>query len=223
MGFPNAGKSTLLKAISRANPKIADYAFTTLSPNIGMIEFERSFRKIKCTDLPGLIEDAHMNAGLGHEFLCHIERTKYLMFVVDPLGFQYSPNSPNRNAIETLFLLFKELEHYDSAMVEKPCLIVITKLDKKGGKLKYRDFLIDLKEAVKSKFQNLDPQFRPISTILFQDIIGISSASGLNIEYLKDRLKKLVFESDSNNRFIYNKRKSMLQIIDSKLEKIQYS
>lgn len=85
VGFPNAGKSTLLKAISRARPKIASYPFTTIQPNLGICEF-KDMRRMSLADLPGLIEGASYNLGMGHKFLKHVERTRMLLFVVDVNG-----------------------------------------------------------------------------------------------------------------------------------------
>lgn len=128
LGFPNAGKSTLLKACSRANPKIAAYPFTTIKPNIGILEYE-DFRKISMADLPGLIEGAHANFGMGHQFLRHIERTELVLMVVAVDGFQLGLQHPKRSAIETIMLLNKELELYNPDYLDKPMALVINKMD----------------------------------------------------------------------------------------------
>lgn len=106
VGFPNAGKSSLLTVVSHASPQIANYAFTTLRPEIGKVVYE-DHKQISMADLPGLIEGAHLNKGMGHKFLKHVERTKQLLFVVDVCGFQLASKTPFRSAFETVQLLTK--------------------------------------------------------------------------------------------------------------------
>jgi len=122
VGYPNAGKSTLLTAISHARPKIAPYPFTTLHPQIGIVEYPDFFRLTVC-DVPGLIEGAHRNVGLGHEFLRHIERCKILVLLLDMAG------TDNRAPWDDYKNLLQELEFYDPTLLEKPRLVVANKMD----------------------------------------------------------------------------------------------
>jgi GTP-binding protein len=122
VGYPNAGKSTLLTAISKARPKVAPYPFTTLHPQIGIVEYADWHRLTVC-DVPGLIEGAHMNVGLGHAFLRHIKRCKVLVILLDMAG------TDNRAPWDDYKSLLKELDLYDPAMLEKPRLVVANKMD----------------------------------------------------------------------------------------------
>jgi len=122
VGYPNAGKSTLLAAISRARPKIAPYPFTTLHPQIGIVEYA-DWKRLTVCDVPGLIEGAHNNVGLGHEFLRHIQRCKILVLLLDMAG------TDNRHPWDDYKQLLKELELYDPALLEKPRLVVANKMD----------------------------------------------------------------------------------------------
>jgi GTP-binding protein len=122
VGYPNAGKSTLLTAISKARPKIARYPFTTLHPQIGIVEYPDFFRLTVC-DVPGLIEGAHKNVGLGHSFLRHIERCKILVMLLDMAG------TDNRAPWDDYKSLLTELELYDPALLERPRLVVANKMD----------------------------------------------------------------------------------------------
>ena len=123
VGYPNAGKSTLLTAISRARPKVAPYPFTTLHPQIGIVEYEKDFKRLTVCDVPGLIEGAHMNVGLGHEFLRHIERCKILVLLLDMAG------TDGRKPWDDYKQLLKELELYNPALLEKEQLVVANKMD----------------------------------------------------------------------------------------------
>ncbi len=122
VGYPNAGKSTLLTAISKARPKVAPYPFTTLHPQIGIVEYADLQRLTVC-DVPGLIEGAHKNVGLGHAFLRHIERCKIIVLLLDMAG------TDNRAPWDDYKQLLKELELYDPALLEKPRLVVANKMD----------------------------------------------------------------------------------------------
>lgn len=122
VGYPNAGKSTLLTAISKARPKVAPYPFTTLHPQIGIVEYPDFFRLTVC-DVPGLIEGAHRNVGLGQAFLRHIERCKFLVLLLDMAG------TDAREPWDDYAQLLNELGLYDPALLEKPRLVVANKMD----------------------------------------------------------------------------------------------
>lgn len=122
VGYPNAGKSTLLGKISAAHPKVAPYPFTTLRPSVGVVELD-DYRRATIADIPGLIEGAHRDVGLGHDFLRHITRCRYLLFVVDIAG------SEGRHPIEDLQSLRREIDLYDARLSQRPWCIVANKMD----------------------------------------------------------------------------------------------
>ena len=122
VGYPNAGKSTLLTAISKARPKVAPYPFTTLHPQIGIVEYPDFFRLTVC-DVPGLIEGAHRNVGLGFKFLRHIRRCKVLVLLLDMAG------QDGRQPWDDYKKILQELELYDPAFLKKPRLVVANKMD----------------------------------------------------------------------------------------------
>jgi len=133
VGYPNAGKSTLLTAISHARPKIAPYPFTTLHPQIGIVEYP-DFHRLTVCDVPGMIEGAHRNAGLGHAFLRHIERCKILVLLLDMAG------ADGRAPWEDYKNLLRELELYDPALLEKPRLVVANKMDEPAAEENLKKF-----------------------------------------------------------------------------------
>jgi GTP-binding protein len=133
VGYPNAGKSTLLKAISHARPKIAPYPFTTLHPQVGIVEY-KDYKRLTVCDVPGLIEGAHNNVGLGHAFLRHIERCKVLVLVLDMAG------TDARLPWDDYKQLLTELELYDPALIKKPRLVAGNKMDEPAAEKNLKEF-----------------------------------------------------------------------------------
>ena len=139
VGFPNAGKSSLLSLMSRASPKIAPYPFTTLSPNLGTVDVRSGpsdspeLQSVKIADIPGLVEDAHLDRGMGHEFLKHIERTKALLFVIDSTCDNWDTRRVDLSVLsiqEILKTLRTEIALYDEILKSKPWGVVCNKVDK---------------------------------------------------------------------------------------------
>jgi GTP-binding protein len=148
VGFPNAGKSTLITKISAARPKIADYPFTTLVPNLGVVEVAPG-ETFVVADIPGLISGAHQGAGLGHEFLRHIERTRVLVFVLDCSGLA------ERDPVADYETLLQELRLYRPDLLERPRLIAANKIDAPGA----AEIITGLREHI------IDTEVFPISAL----------------------------------------------------------
>ena len=134
VGFPNAGKSTLLNVMSNATPKIDSYPFTTLVPTVGVIDYPDDFKTLTMADVPGLIEGAAENRGLGHRFLRHVERCKLLLFLLDLAA------TDGRNPCDDFEHLQKELLEYDPALAEKPFLVVGNKIDEEEADQYVKEF-----------------------------------------------------------------------------------
>jgi len=126
LGKPNAGKSTLLSRVSRARPEIADYPFTTKIPNLGIIQIDLD-RTMVMADIPGLIEGAHAGVGLGHDFLRHVERTRVLVHLVEPLPMD------GTNPIENYLTLRQELKLYDADLANRPEIVAVSKAELPGA------------------------------------------------------------------------------------------
>ncbi|WP_240376448.1 GTPase ObgE [Bacillus piscicola] len=142
VGFPSVGKSTLLSVVSAARPKIADYHFTTLSPNLGVVAVEDG-RSFVMADLPGLIEGAHEGIGLGHQFLRHIERTRVIIHVIDMSGLE------GRDPFDDYEKINEELRQYNLRLLERPQVIVANKMDMPGSDERLREFKKSIPEGVK--------------------------------------------------------------------------
>jgi GTP-binding protein len=166
VGMPNAGKSTLLAALTRATPKIGDYPFTTLSPQLGIAELD-AMRRLVVADIPGLIEGASEGLGLGHDFLRHIERTKTIVHLLDAVPADGSDPAQNYRTIR------KELGEYSQALADKPELIVLNKID-----------LLDEDER-RTTMNELCEQLHLCPD---HDVMAISGAARENLKPLLDRL-----------------------------------
>jgi len=164
VGFPNAGKSTLLAALTAAKPKIADYEFTTLKPNLGIVQY-RDFKSFVIADIPGIIEGAAEGKGLGHYFLRHIERNATLLFLIP---------ADSKDISREFEILLNELRKYNPELLDKQRLVAISKSD-----------MLD-EELMEEMRRELDQDFEKGSYLF------ISSVSGLGLQPLKDRLWKLL-------------------------------
>lgn len=174
VGFPSVGKSTLLSITSKAKPKIADYHFTTLVPNLGVVE-TKDHKSFVMADLPGLIEGASQGVGLGHQFLRHIERTKVIVHVIDMSA------TDGRNPYEDYKIINKELEEYNMRLLERPQVVVANKMDMPDSK----ENLIKFKEELKKSGEEVD-------------IIEISAFTRENIDKLLYTISDILENTDPN-------------------------
>lgn len=168
VGFPNSGKSTLISKLSAARPKIADYPFTTLEPNLGIVKY-KDFQSFTVADIPGIIEGASQGKGLGHQFLRHIERTRIILFLIEVTS---------ENLAKDFEILFNELKNYSPKLIQKNMLVALSKTD-----------LIEtekVKEATQNKFKGI------------QEIpIVFSSVTGFGLNNLLDILWKNLENMDN--------------------------
>ncbi|HHW07687.1 MAG TPA: GTPase ObgE [Clostridia bacterium] len=167
LGFPNAGKSTLISRISAARPKIADYPFTTLTPNLGVVNLEEG-RSFVVADIPGLIEGAHQGAGLGHDFLRHLERTRVLIHLVDLANWEREP-------IEAYQIINRELELYSRELSRKPQIVAANKID-----------LPEARERLDGFVQALGPGVT---------VVPISAVTGEGVQELLHQVARLLEET----------------------------
>jgi GTP-binding protein len=167
VGYPNAGKSTLLSVVSAAKPEIANYAFTTLVPNLGIVEY-RNYQSFIMADIPGIIEGAHEGKGIGHRFLRHIERNSCLLFMV-PID--------SKDIVEEFGILENELKQFNPELLDKKRFLAITKCD-----------MLD-DELIEAQRQELKGKLPKDVNFMF-----ISSISGKGITELKDELWKIINE-----------------------------
>lgn len=172
VGFPNAGKSTFISAISAARPKVADYPFTTLIPNLGVVK-PRNDKPFVVADIPGLIEGAHQGRGLGIKFLKHIERARVLAMLIDPL--QIDDQGEAVPVAKSYQILADELRHFSEALADKPRLVLLTKLDAIGDREALAQACAELPD------RNLE-------------IVPVSSISGEGVDTAISSLSRMIKE-----------------------------
>ncbi len=172
VGFPNVGKSTFLSRVTNAKPKIANYHFTTLNPNLGVVDLEGTGGFV-IADIPGLIEGASEGIGLGHEFLRHIERTKVIIHIVDAAGTE------GRDPIEDIYAINKELEAYNPEIAKRPQVIAANKID-----------AIYQGEGVEDPVEKIRAEFEPKGIQVF----AISAVSGEGVKPLLYKVNEMLLE-----------------------------
>ncbi|MCM3360728.1 MULTISPECIES: GTPase ObgE [Bacillaceae] len=197
VGFPSVGKSTLLSVVSAAKPKIADYHFTTIAPNLGMVETEDN-RSFVMADLPGLIEGAHSGVGLGHQFLRHIERTRVIVHVIDMAATE------GRDPYEDYVTINNELQEYNMRLLERPQIIVANKMDMPDAE--------ENLQAFREKLQDDYPIF-PISAItrsglrelLFAIADKLENTSEFPLEEVEEEagIHRVVYKHEVDERQFY--------------------
>lgn len=163
VGYPNAGKSSLLGAISRAAPKVASYPFTTLQPVVGVVEYD-NYARCVVADIPGIIEGASQNRGLGHEFLRHIMRCRVLLFVVDMTGLEHDP-------VQAIQTLRTEVKLYSEELAARPWVIIANKMDEEGAE--------ENLAILRQRFPKIE-------------ILPISALQKTGLDALKSRLREIL-------------------------------
>ena len=179
VGYPSVGKSTIIAALSNARPKIADYPFTTLVPNLGVVPFG-DFGEYVIADVPGLIEGAHEGHGLGIQFLKHIERTNLIVHVLEVTP-QLEDHPDDRDPIEDFERLQNELREYNPEILERPAIVVLNKID--------LPFASEREPGLREHFEGLGYPF-----------LAVSAATGQNMTELKNRLGEAVSRGQFDRR-----------------------
>jgi len=161
VGYPNAGKSTLLSQLTHAHPKIAPYPFTTINPIVGTMEYE-NFSRLKIADIPGLIDGAHEGVGLGHQFLRHIERSRFIIFVLDMAG------TDERNPTDDFLHLREELRLHMESLSCTPYFVVANKMDTPGAEENLKEFKERTDEVVFEISAELGEGLEPVKEFLYK-------------------------------------------------------
>lgn len=197
VGFPSVGKSTLLSTVTAARPKIGDYHFTTITPNLGVVD-TRNNESFVLADLPGLIEGAADGVGLGFQFLRHVERTKVILHVVDMGGFE------NRDPFDDYVKINEELMKYDETLMERPTIIVANKMDIPEAELYIEEFKTKLATYFAENYPSLElPLIYPISAYTKVGLDDLMTKTGELIREEEAR-RALLAEEEADKEVVYD-------------------
>ena len=210
VGLPSVGKSTILSKVSKAKPKIADYHFTTLFPNLGVVKTKDN-RSFVMADLPGLIEGASIGAGLGDKFLRHIERTKVIAHVVDMSGIE------GRNPYEDFVLINKELENFSKKLIKKPMIVIANKMDMPNSEANLKEFTKKVKLDIYPIKAIEDIGLEPVLMKL-ADLIEETKETQLYEE--SEYLSHVLYKYEEEKPFEIEKRNNEFIIKGQKIEKM---
>ena len=180
IGFPNAGKSTLLNMVTNAHPKTGAYPFTTMFPTVGVLEYPGDYERITVADIPGLIEGASKNRGLGHRFLKHVERCKVLLMMIDVQG------TDGREPIGDYRVLMNELKLYMPGLVRKPLLICANKMDEPDAVENLKSFQSKVKDKVYPISCVSDEGLEDLKAALLEEVLNIRAAEAGEAESDED-------------------------------------
>ncbi|NLM04639.1 MAG: GTPase ObgE [Clostridiales bacterium] len=214
VGFPNVGKSTILSIVTSANPKIANYHFTTLKPNLGVVKTKYGDSFV-LADIPGLIEGAHEGVGLGHEFLRHVDRTKLLIHVIDVSGIE------GRNPIDDFYKINDELKLYSTKLIEKPQVVAANKVDI----LQSTEHLKALEEELKK----LDIRVFPISAATNKGIDELFTYVATMLKEIEENYEEEIeeeiyeYEREDRYHFIVTREEDVFIVEGKFLNRLLYS
>ena len=210
VGLPSVGKSTILSMVSRARPKIADYHFTTLTPNLGVVKTKDN-RSFVMADLPGLIEGASQGIGLGDKFLKHIERTKVIAHVIDMSG------SEGRDPYNDFLVVNKELEKYSKKLIQKPMIVIANKMDLENSKKN----LLEFKKKVECEvFEISAVQNKGLDEVLVKLADLVDSCPNTSLYEEGEYLSHVLYKFESEKPFSIKKENDEYIIYGAKVEKM---
>ncbi|MBO6047143.1 MAG: GTPase ObgE [Erysipelotrichaceae bacterium] len=213
VGYPSVGKSTLLSVVSRAKPEIADYHFTTIVPNLGVVQVKDG-RSFVMADLPGLIEGASLGKGLGHQFLRHIERCRVIVHLVDMSG------SEGRDPYEDYLSINKELGDYAYRLLERPQIVVATKMDYMESDDNLERFKEQLGEDIKV-YPIIAPIHEGLDPLLYAIADTLETAESISLQDEEEETVLYTYEEDDGNAFeVYMDEPGVYVVTGEKVEKI---